>query len=110
MLLVGVRRIILTRRHEMIDSVRNAKYPMLKVMENETRYDLLNSLRDRNKSWTEIRIDLDRHDRGFAFHLNLLTEFHLMVKNERTRLYNITVKGLRALKGADMIIESEMCL
>ena len=106
--LVGKRRIILTRRQEMIDAVLNAKYPMMRLMANETRYEIVNALRHRNKTYTEIRIDIGMIDKSFAFHIKLLTELHVVSKNKMNSLYNLSVKGLRCLKGVDLINEAEM--
>jgi len=93
-----------------IDYLHDHPYPLLRILSNEIRYNIMNLLKDRNMGYNEVRDDLrlDHKSRNYAFHLRILTQFHLIIKSDRNGLYNITVKGLRALKGAKIVNESEM--
>ena len=88
------------------------EFPLMKILSGEIRYSILRLLRVRNMGYNEIRDDLrlDRKSRNYAFHVRILIQFHLISKSKRNGLYNITVKGLRTLRGPEMINGAEMFL
>lgn len=93
-----------------IDYLKSNPNPLLKILSGEIRYNIMNILKDRNMGYNEVRDDLrlNHKSRNYAFHLRILTQFNLIVKSQRNGLYNITVKGLRALHGAKLVNEAEM--
>lgn len=99
----------MTRNQEMIDSIRDSKYPLMKLVSGETRYELMKALEYKNKGYTELQNDIGvDQTKSFAFHVKLLIEFNIIHKNTRTRTYNLTVKGLKCIKGAKIVNEAEM--
>ena len=92
------------------------KYPLLSVVCDDIRFDILNSLSTRDLSYLEIfrylhpKRDTAKRSNVISFHMRMLKGLHLIDKKQSNHLYFITVKGLRALKGAKMVNEAEMFL
>lgn len=92
------------------------KYPILSVVCDSIRFDILNELSTRNLSYLEIfrqiypKTDTSKRSNMISFHMRMLKGLHLVDKKQSNHLYFITVKGLRALKGAKMVNEAELFL
>jgi len=92
------------------------KYPLLSVVCDALRFDILDALSTRDLSYLEIfrhvypELDTSKRSNVISFHMRMLKGLHLVDKKQTNHLYFITVKGLRALKGAKMVNEAEIFL
>ena len=102
----------MTRRQEYINGLKKAKYPLMKLVSGEMRYEIIKSLQHKNMTYSELRdeIGVSFGNKSFAFHLRLLLDFNLIHKNNRNATYNLTVKGLTCIRGARTVNEAEMFL
>lgn len=100
----------MTRRQEYINNLKKAKYPLMKLVSGEMRYEIIKAIQHKNMSYSELRdeIGISFTNKSFAFHLKLLLDFNLIHKNMRNATYNLTVKGLTCIKGARIVNEAEM--
>ncbi|MBD3194420.1 MAG: metalloregulator ArsR/SmtB family transcription factor [Candidatus Lokiarchaeota archaeon] len=82
----------------MSDYIRSEVIELLKILSDETRLAIINSIHTRNRSSSELQKELDKSQATISKHLSILEKSNLVKSNKKGRVKFYQPKNQRIFK------------